>query len=149
MLRLHGVMGRSDDPRFHDRLHALEHAGGIEQIHIPEAELGGRRFRLTSDKGTDCAISLDRHEALVDGALLLLDDTRAVIVRLGEARTLRLRPASTEAALQLGWNAGNLHWRVRFEGGDLVVLLDGPAEDYRGRVRPLLDASLVEEIDGR
>jgi urease accessory protein len=149
MLRLHGVMGRSDDPQFHNRLHALEHAGGIEHVHISEAELGRRRFRLTSDKGTDCAISLDRDEALVDGAVLLLDDTRAVIVRLGEAKTLRLRPSGAEAALQLGWNAGNLHWRVRCEGGDLVVLLDGPASDYRARVRPLLDAGLVEEIDGR
>jgi urease accessory protein len=148
MLRLHGVIGRTEDLQFHDRLHTLEHAGGIEHVHIPEAELGRRRFRLTSDKGTDCAISLDRDEALADGAVLLLDDTRAVIIRVGEAKTLRLRPIGAEAALQLGWNAGNLHWRLRFDGGDLVVLLDGPASDYRTRVRPLLDAGLIEEVDG-
>ena len=148
MLRLHGVVGRSDDPRFHDRLHALDHAGGIEHVHVPEAELGRRRFRLISDKGTDCAISLDRGEDLVDGAVLLLDESRAVIVRMGEAQTLRFRPAGAGAALQLGWNAGNLHWRVRFEDGDLIVLLDGPAAEYRARVRSLLDAGLIEEVHG-
>ena len=146
MLRLHGVVGRSDDPHIHARLHALDHAGGIEHVHVPEAELGRRRFRLTSDKGTDCAISLDRGEDLVDGAVLLLDDARAVIVRMGEAQTLRFRPSGAGAALQLGWNAGNLHWRVRFEDGDLIVLLDGPAGEYRARVRSLLDAGLIEEV---
>lgn len=148
MLRLHGVIGHESDPAFHDRLHALEHAGAVEHVFIPEAELGRRRFRLETDRGTDCAISLDRREALVSGAVLLLDPDRAVVVRLGEPKILRVRAHGAAAALQLGWHAGNLHWRVRFEGETLVVLLDGRADDYRARLLDLIDAGLVEAIDG-
>ena len=69
------------------------------------------------------------------------------MVRVGEPKTWRLRPRTPEAALRLGWNAGNLHWRVTFEGADLVVLLDAPLADYRARIVPLLAESLIEEID--
>lgn len=149
MLRLHGVIGRETDADLRDRLHDLEHRHAVERLFVPEADLGRRRFRLTTDKGTDCAVSLDRGDALDDGALLLLEPMRAIIVRVGAPATLRLRARSQEAALRLGWNAGNLHWRVRFEGEDLVVLLDGAAEDYRARIGPLLaDGSVDEVVDG-
>ena len=147
MLRLHGIIGNKDDSALHDRLHKLEHAGAVEHVFIDETELGRRRFRLDTDRGTDCAISLDRNEDLVNGAVLLLEPNRAIIVRMGKAWVWRLRARDQEAALQLGWNAGNLHWRVRFEAADLLVLLDGPVEDYRARIQPLLSAGLVDEID--
>lgn len=148
MLRLDGVIGRENDAALHDRLHELKHAGAIEYVSVGEAELGRRRFRVTTDRGTDCAISLDRGEELVDGAVLLLDPSRAIIVRLGKTHAWRLRARDQEAALQLGWNAGNLHWRVRFEGADLLVLLDGPVEEYRARIQPLIAAGRVDELDG-
>jgi urease accessory protein len=148
MLRLDGVIGREDDAALHDRLHDLKHAGAIEYVFVGEAELGRRRFRATTDRGTDCAISLDRGDELVDGAVLLLDPSRAIIVRVGETRIWRLRARDQEAALQLGWNAGNLHWRVRFEGADLLVLLDGPVEEYRARIQALIAAGRVDEVDG-
>ena len=148
MLRLHGMFGCESDVALHERLHELEHADAIEYVFISDAELGRRRFRLTTDRGTDCAISLDRDEELVNGAVLLLEPRRAIIVRLGEAKVWRLRARDQEAALRLGWNAGNLHWRVRFETADLLVLLDGPVEDYRTRIQPLIAAGLVDEVDG-
>jgi urease accessory protein len=40
-----------------------------------------------------------------------------------------------------------LHWRVRFEGNHLVVLLDGPLDTYRARIKPLLEAGEVVESD--
>lgn len=146
MLRLHGIVGRETDHEVHDRLHALEHRDAIEWLFVPEAEAGRRRFRLTTDKGTDCAVSLERGEELSDGSVLLMDEARAVIVRLGAPKRWRLRPRSPEAALQLGWNAGNLHWRVSFEGAELVVLLDGPLDSYRARIARLIADGLVEEV---
>ena len=118
MLRLHGIMGRADDRAYARQLHALEHRGGIELLFVPPADAGRKRFRLTTDRGTDCAVSLDRDEELDDAS-----------------------------ALKLGWHAGNLHWRVRFEGDHLVVLLDAPIDTYRARIRPLLDAGEVVERD--
>jgi urease accessory protein len=147
MLRLHGMVGHESDGELHNRLHGLEHSDAIEHVFVSEAEQGRRRFRLTTDRGTDCAISLHRNEELVNGAVLLLEPDRAIVVRLGEARVWRLRARGPEAALQLGWNAGNLHWRVRFEAADLLVLLDGPIGDYRARIEPLIAAGLVDEVD--
>ena len=146
MLRLHGIVGHRDDPQVHDRLHHVEHHGGIELLFVPPHEVGRKRFRLATDKGTDCAVSLDRDEELSDGALLFLEHDRAVIARFGEQALWRLRPRDAAAAVKLGWHAGNLHWRVRFEGDVLVVLLDGPPTDYRARIAPLLAENGIEEV---
>ena len=145
MLRIHGVVRHDADAPA--RLHALEHREAVEHLCGREGDVSRRRFRLTTDRGTDCAVSLDRDEVLSDGALLFLDDERAIVIRVGEPKTWRLRPKTPEAALRLGWNAGNLHWRVSFDGADLVVLLDAPLADYRARIVPLFAEDLIEEID--
>jgi urease accessory protein len=145
MLRLHGVVGHRQDAKLHNRLHALEHAHAVEHVIVPEADIGRRRLRLVTDKGTDCAISVDRAGELTDGAVLLLEPARAIVVRVGAPKLWRLRARDTAAAMQLGWHAGNLHWRVRFEGDSLVVVLDGPVADYRARLRALIEANLVED----
>ncbi|MEA3536659.1 urease accessory protein UreE [Rhizobium sp. CC-YZS058] len=148
MLRLHGIVGRSSDPQFRGPLHRLEHSGCIELLYVPPEDAGRKRFRLSTDRGTDCAVSLGRGEELSDGALLFIDDHRAIVARFGEQRLWRLQPRDAAAALQLGWHAGNLHWRVRFEESRLIVLLDGPLETYRSRIRMLLDDGSVEDDAG-
>ncbi|MEH2549187.1 urease accessory protein [Bradyrhizobium sp. AZCC 2262] len=146
MLRLHGVLGHSSDPSFRGRLHRLEHSDGIELLFVPPEDVGRRRFRADTDRGTDCAVSFDRDGDLQDGDVLYLDEARAVIVRFGAEKVWRLRPRDQAAALKLGWNAGNLHWRVRFDGDGLAILLDAPLETYRARVRSLLEDGSVEEL---
>lgn len=147
MLRLHGIIGRSDEAPLAALVHEIEHRGGIELLYVPPSDAGRKRFRLTTDRGTDCAVSLDRHEELMDGAVLFLDPERAIIARFGEQQIWRLRPAGQSAALKLGWNAGNLHWRVRFEGETLAILLDAPLHTYRARILPLLESGEVLELD--
>ena len=39
---------------------------------------------------------------------------------------------------RLGYHAGNLHWRVRFEGEILFVALEGRPEDYVARLQELI-----------
>ncbi|MFT4003149.1 MAG: urease accessory protein UreE [Rhizobium sp.] len=145
MLRLHGIIGKERDPAYRAALHDLEHHGDIELLFVPSSEAGRKRFRLSTDRGTDCAVSLDRDEELFDGAILCLDPERAIVVRFGEQAVWRLRPANAAVALKLGWNAGNLHWRVRFEDDCLLILLDGPLQSYRQRIKPLLDAGDLTE----
>jgi urease accessory protein len=48
--------------------------------------------------------------------------------------------------LELGYHAGNLHWRVRFDGGDLLVALDGPRESYIARLEDLMADGKVEVV---
>jgi urease accessory protein len=146
VLRLHGVLGRTDDPLYRSAVHELEHSGGIEVLFVPPADAGRKRFRIATDRGTDCAVSLDRDEELTDGALLYIAPDRAIIARFGEQALWRLHAIDMAAALKLGWNAGNLHWRVRFEGEQLVVLLDAPLHEYRARILPLLESGEVVEV---
>ena len=102
-----------------------------------------RRLRGTTDKGTEVTIALSRDEQLSDGAVLRLDPDKAVIVRMSEERWLRLEPRDTDAAIEAGYFAGNLHWRVRFAPGALLVALEGPVEDYLQRIAPLTASGKV------
>ena len=147
MLYLTEIVARTADTGIAERLHALEHDGGLERLVLPERDAQRRRLRATTDRGTDCAIALPRTAQLRDGDVLLLEPDRAIVVRLGVERWLRLQPRDAAAAMRLGYHAGNLHWRVRFDGGCLLVALDGPREDYLARLAELLSAGEVEVGD--
>ncbi len=89
MLRLHGIIGTAQDAAYAGLIHELEHSGGIELLFVPPSDAGRKRFRLVTDRGTDCAVSLDRDEDLVDGAVLFIDPERAIIARFGEQEIWR------------------------------------------------------------
>ena len=67
---------------------------------------------------------------------------------------MRLEPRSISDAIELGYHAGNLHWRVRFQGEVLFVALEGRPEDYTARLGEMISARRVgvsildEEGDG-
>ncbi len=84
--------------------------------------------------GEDLAIALPRDQTLFDGAVLLLEAGRAIVVRVNTERWLRLSPRSIADAVELGYHAGNLHWRVRFAGETLLVALEAPVDDYLARL---------------
>jgi urease accessory protein len=144
---LAAIHGDRADPGLAERLHALSHAGRVETLVIDPADLPRRRFHATTDAGTPCFVELPRTERLRDGAVLHLDDARAVVVRVGEQRWLPLRPVDVAAAIELGYLAGNLHWRVRFDDGLLWVALDGPEDAYLARLRELRVHDRVSVVD--
>jgi urease accessory protein len=145
--RLESVIGTVDDPELADRLHHLSHTGRVETITLAQDDMGRRRLRARSDAGTDYAIVLARDQALRNGAVLYLDDERAVVVRLQEQRWLTLEPDDLSIALQLGYHAGNMHWRVRFEGDRLKIALDGEEAAYLARLEPLLSSERIRIVD--
>ncbi|WVM91486.1 urease accessory protein UreE [Halopseudomonas pachastrellae] len=138
MLILDQILGRASDPRIADRLHDLSHAGRVETLTLSGADIQRHRLRLHSDQGTDCAIRLERHQHLSNGAVLMLDAERAIVVQMEEQRYLELQARDAAAALELGYFAGNMHWKVRFAGERLQLLLAGPEADYLERLEPLL-----------
>jgi urease accessory protein len=146
MLRLTRIIGHASDPELVERLHALSHKGRVEYLELSRDDTHRHRLRKETDKGTDCAVALDRAAQLDDGAILLLDDLRAVVVRMEESRWLRLQPKDTTTAVELGFLCGNLHWRVRFDGPVMAVALDGPEEDYLARLAPFLEKGRVERL---
>jgi urease accessory protein len=134
MLRIDRVLGSRVAAQFADTLHELEHAGRVDVLSLAPGDVSRRRLRAKTRDGADLAIALPREQTLFDGAVLLLEPARAIVVRVNAERWLRLSPRSIPDAVELGYHAGNLHWRVRFAGEALLVALEAPADDYIARL---------------
>lgn len=132
------------DPELSGKLHDLEHRDAVDIVVIPSSDLSRRRLRAMTHRGIELAIALPRDQKLYDGAVLILNDDHAVVVKAATERWLRLEPASTADAVELGYHAGNLHWRVRFEDASLLVALEGRPEDYVARIEPMIAGNRVQ-----
>jgi urease accessory protein len=146
MLRLTRVLGHATDPLIAESLHHLEHGGGVERIRLSRADTARKRLHAFTDRGTEVGIMLDRTEALANGAVLWLDDARAIVVALDEPQWLGLVPRDAAAALELGYFCGNMHWKVRFAGEYLHVSLEGPRDDYLVRLAHLVKSGAIRVI---
>jgi urease accessory protein len=147
MLRLETILGFAADSTIAGRLHELEHAGKVEYIVLAGEDTARRRLHVSTDRGTECAVVLPRSQRLGNGAVLLLEPDRAVVVRLKEEAWLALLPRDAAAALELGYFAGNMHWPVRFEGATLRIALHGPLQDYLDRLAHLLRDGRIRRAD--
>jgi urease accessory protein len=147
VLQLTRILGLATDGDIAARLHDLEHAGTVEQIVLDRQDMARHRLRARTDRGTECAIALPRAERLANGAVLLLDASRAIVVRMAEEAWLRLSPRDAAAALELGYFCGNMHWRVRFEGFVIAIALDGPPAAYLDRMAHLIADGRVRRAD--
>jgi len=119
MLRLEHIIGLASEPEIAELLHRLDHEGVVEYLTLTQADTQRHRLRALTDRGTECAIALPRTAHLSNGAVLLLEEHRAVVVRMQETQWLRLQARDAQAALQLGYFAGNMHWKVEFDGTTL------------------------------
>ena len=144
MITVTSILGSASEPKIANILHDLEHRNKVEFFVVEHNDILRRRLRGKTDKGTEIAIALERNEQLSNGAVLLLDDTRAIVVRVPEEHWLRITPCDADAALEAGYCAGNHHWRVRFEPGALLIVMEGPAEHYISRLDPLLKTRRIE-----
>ena len=90
MLRIERVLGNRLEPGMSEELHRLEHRGAIDVVNVPVADLARHRLLITTRNGEELAIALPRNQKLFDGAVLLLDDERAIVVRAATERWLRL-----------------------------------------------------------
>ena len=153
MLRIDHVLGSRLESEFSEEIHRLEHRGAVDVVNIPIADLTRRRLLATTRAGEELAIALPRHQKLFDGAVLLIDGERAIVVCAATERWMRLEPRSISDAIELGYRAGNLHWRVRFEGEVLFVAMEGRPQDYTARLREMISerrvgVTILDEEDG-
>ncbi len=154
MLRIDHVVGSRLEDAFSEEIHRLEHRGAVDEVNIPVADLARRRLLAVTRAGEELAIALPPHQKLFDGAILLIDGERAIVVRAATGRWMRLEPRSISDAIELGYQAGNLRWRIRFQGEALVVALEGRPEDYTARLEEMISArrigvSILDEEEGR
>jgi urease accessory protein len=146
MLHIDGIIGAITDAPLHEALHRLEHDGRVEYIILGPDDMLRRRLRVTTDRGSECAIALPREARLFDGAVLLLDADCALVVRAAATRWLEVQPTDVAAAIELGYCSGNMHWRVVFAGPILRIALSGPKEEYLARLAPLIAAGRLKEV---
>ena len=140
------ILGDASDAVCHDRIHELELRDAVEIIQLPRHELARRRMKVVTDKGSECAIALPRSQQLFDGAVLFLDQVRAVVVRAKPESWLVFRAANVAAGLELGYFAGNMHWPVRFRRDDLLISGEVGAQHAIERLRHLLGAGDVAYV---
>ena len=79
--------------------------------------------------------------------MLLLEEARAIVVRALPERWITLEPPDVAAALELGYFAGNMHWRVRFDGSRLRIGVEEDESFYLERLGPLLAAWRINRLD--
>jgi len=150
VLQLTHIFGNVGDNDFCEKIHDLSHADSLERVHLSATDSLRKRLRVTTDKGTDCAIVLNRKAQLSNGSILWLDNDRAIVVKFLETNWLRLIPLDMAVALELGYFAGNLHWKVRFVDSILEVALEGSEKSYLDRLEPYFKSGKVKrEIDER
>jgi urease accessory protein len=133
MLRIDHVLGSRLEPAFSEEIHRLEHHGAVDVVNIPAADLARRRLLATTRGGEELAIALPRDQKLFDGAVLLIDSKRAIVVRAATERWMRLEPRSISDAIELGYHAGKSALACPLPGRGAVCCAGGPA---RGLHRP-------------
>lgn len=144
MLKLNAIVGLATESQISAQLHLLDHEGRVEFILLDDREIARRRISVTTDRGTPCSIVLPRTQRLVDGAVLLLEDKRAIVVRAEPERWLVFSAADAAAGLELGYCAGNMHWPVRFEGSRLYVVGELGAGHVLDRLHHILHRGAVK-----
>ena len=153
MITYTSLIGSAAEPRIADLLHSLEHHGRVDYVTLAADDIKRHRLRARTQRGDECGIALDRDMHLFDGAVLRLDRDAALVVRTEDTRWLRLAPRDAAAALELGYFAGNMHWKVRFGRGALEIAVKGALDDYLQRLAPMLADQRIrlanEVSDGR
>tara|TARA_Y100001970_G_scaffold294373_1_gene452118 strand:+ start:22299 stop:22757 length:459 start_codon:yes stop_codon:yes gene_type:complete len=145
-LKAREVIGHCNDLKLAKRVEDLKKIDRVEYIYLSPEETARRHFRVQTSKGSDCAVALPRNAHLGDGSIIILTEERAVIVSLKKRQWLRLRPLDQNAALELGYHCGNLHWKVEFKGSELKVALDGDEDNYLDRLSSFLGDGRVQRI---
>lgn len=138
------ILGQADAPHMASELHRLDHEGRLDVVYVAASDLARRRMRLRSKAGRDVAIALPRDTRLSEGAVLRMDSAGALVVRVEAERWLRVRPTSADTALRVGYHAGNLHWRVKFEAGDLLIGVETDTQTYIDRLLDLVNEGQAE-----
>ena len=134
MIEIYEIIGQTNDDKISNKLHDLSHQNKVEYIKLDHNNLKRKRFRAKTDKGTDCAISLLRDQKLENGSVLYLNENCAIVVKMAVDKWLSLKPIDIAAAIELGYFAGNMHWRVKMGTDHLDIALDSPKKIYLDRL---------------
>jgi urease accessory protein len=128
MVIIETVLGNIDDPEWSERLSAAH----VDLLEVDQWEVQKSRFRKTSAKGADLAISLDRGTYIRDGDVLFWDaeaagaivariDLRDVMVVYLDGLKCLAPEIAMRTCVEVGHAMGNQHWPALVKG-DLVYV---------------------------
>ena len=107
----------------------------VESITINRLESQRARMRKRSDKGTDIIITLNDGLNLRHNDVLLLDDTKMILVKREPENVaiLDIKRNDIELAIRIGHALGNLHRPIKVEGNSIIfpIQSDGEIEMVR------------------
>jgi len=117
MILIETVLGNSADPEWVGRLSSAD----IDLVEIDQWEAQKSRFRKTTAKGAQVAVSLDRHTHICDGDVLLWDEQApsALVARIElrdvmivhlDGLTALAPDIAMRTCVELGHAMGNQHW---------------------------------------
>lgn len=147
MITITHILGNARDHAISQALNHIEHDGRLETIVLDQQDTQRHRLRVNTDLGNEVAIALSRNEHLENGSVLLLEGHRAIVVRMTLAQWLVFEARDTAAALELGYFAGNMHWKVRFDGVRLQVAVIGDPTGYLERLDHLIAEQKVIHVE--
>jgi urease accessory protein len=124
------VLGNIGDPEWSQRLSTAD----LDLLRVDQWEAQKSRFRKTTAKGAEVAISLDRGTYVRDGDVLLWDaqagvaivariDLRDVMVVHLDDLTRFAPEAAMRTCVELGHAMGNQHWPALVKGSRVYVPL--------------------------
>jgi len=130
MVIIETVLGNIGDPEWAERLSTAN----VEQLEVDQWEVQKSRFRKTSAKGVDLAISLDRGTYIRDGDVLFWDAGagKAIVARIDLRDVMvvhledlmRVAPEiAMRTCVELGHAMGNQHWPALVKGTLVYVPL--------------------------
>ena len=67
-------------------------------------------------------------------------------VSLAEDQWLTLKPRDVSTAIELGYFAGNMHWRVKFDNETLKIALESPEEIYLERLKDFFTQQKIARV---
>src|SRR5262245_48577530 len=130
MVIIETILGNIGDPEWLERLSAAE----IDLLGVDQWEAQKSRFRKTTAKGTDVAISLDRGSYVRDGDILSWDakGVRAIVAKIDLRDVMiihldglaRFAPEiAMHTCIEVGHAMGNQHWPALVKGNVVYVPL--------------------------
>lgn len=130
MIVIESILGNSSDPAWTARLAAVD----VDLLEVDQWEAQKSRFRKTTSKGIELALSLDRGAYIHDGDVLLWDAgaALAVVARidLREVMVVRLEglrhlppDVMMRTCVEIGHALGNQHWPALVKGDIVYVPL--------------------------
>ena len=130
MILIETVLGNVGDSAWEARLSGAD----IDLIEIDQWEAQKSRFRKTTTKGAEVAVSIDRHTHIRDGDVLLWDalalsalvariELRDVMIVHLDHLTSLAPEIAMRTCVELGHAMGNQHWPALVKGSFVYVPL--------------------------